>query len=36
MTNFISFKDSEETQVMHSKSYNMEKIIGSETDENIK
>ena len=36
MINFISFKDSDEVQIMHSKSDNIENITGSETDENIK
>ena len=33
--NFISSKDSEETQTMHTKSNNVEIMIGSETDEII-
>ena len=34
--NFISSKDSDETQIMYSKSDNIEIMIGSETDEIIK
>ena len=34
--NFFSSKDSEEIRTMHSKSDNMEIMIGSETDEIIK
>ena len=33
--NFISFKDSDETQTMHTKSNNVEIMIGSETNEVI-
>ena len=33
--NFISFKDSDEAQTMHTKSNNVEIMIGSETDEII-
>ena len=33
--NFISFKDSEETRNMHTKSNNVEIMVGSETDEII-
>ena len=33
--NFISFKDSDETQTMHTKSNNAEIIVGSETNEII-
>ena len=33
--NFISSKDSDETQTMHTKSNNVEIMIGSETDEVI-
>ena len=33
--NFISFKDSDETRTMHTKSNNVEIMIGSETDEII-
>ena len=31
--NFISSKDSEETRTMHTKSHNMEIMMGNETDE---
>ena len=34
--NFLSFKDSDETRAMHTKSNNVEIMTGSETDENIK
>ena len=34
--NFISSKDSEETRTMHTKSSNIEMIMGNETDEIIK
>ena len=34
--NFISFKDSNETRTMHTKSNNMEIMIGSETYEIIR
>ena len=34
--NFISSKDSHETQTMHTKSNNVETMIGSNTDEIIK
>ena len=34
--NFISYKDSNETRTMHTKSDNIEIIIGNETDEIIK
>ena len=34
--NFISSKDSDETRIMHTKSNNVETMIGSETDEIIK
>ena len=34
--NFISSKDSDETQTMHTKSNNVEILIGSNTDEIIK
>ena len=34
-TNFISFKDSEETRTMHAKSSIVEIMMGSETDEII-
>ena len=34
--NFISYKDSEETRTMHTKSHNIEIMVGSETDEIIK
>ena len=34
--NFISSKDSDETRTMHTKSNNVEIMIGSETDEIIK
>ena len=34
--NFISFKDSDETRTMHTKSNNVEIMIGSKTDEIIK
>ena len=34
-TNFISSKDSDETRTMHTKSDNIEIIMGSETDEII-
>ena len=33
--NFISSKDSDETRTMHTKSNNVEIVIGSETDEII-
>ena len=33
--NFISYKDSEETRTMHTKSHNIEIMVGSETDEII-
>ena len=33
--NFISFKDSDETRNMHTKSNNIEIFVGSETDEII-
>ena len=33
--NFISSKDSDETRTMHTKSNNVNIMIGSETDENI-
>ena len=33
--NFISSKDSDETRTMHTKSNNVEIIMGSETDEII-
>ena len=33
---FMSSKDSEETHTMHTKSHNVEIIMGSETDEIIK
>ena len=33
--NFISSKDSDETQTMHTKSNNVEIMVGSETDEII-
>ena len=33
--NFISSKDSDETRIMHTKSNNVEIMIGSETDEII-
>ena len=36
VTNFISSKDSDETRTMHTKSNNVEIMIGSETDEIIK
>ena len=29
--NFISYKDSEETRTMHTKSHNIEIMVGSET-----
>ena len=35
-SNFISFKDSNETRTMHTKSDNIEIIIGNETDQIIK
>ena len=35
MTNFISSKDSDETRTMHTKSDNIEIMIGNETDEII-
>ena len=34
--NFISSKDSDETRTMHTKSNNVEIMIGSETNENIR
>ena len=34
--NFISSKDSDETRIMHTKSNNMEIMMGNETDEIIK
>ena len=34
--NFISFKDSNETRTMHTKSNNMEIMIGSETYEIVR
>ena len=34
--NFISSKDSDETQTMHTRSNNVEIMVGSETDEIIK
>ena len=34
--NFISCKDSDETRTMHTKSNNIEIMMGSETDEIIK
>ena len=34
--NFISSKDSNETRVMHTKSHNIEIMMGSETDKIIK
>ena len=33
--NFISSKDSEETRTMHTKSHNIEIMMGNETDEII-
>ena len=33
--NFISFKDSHETRNLHTKSNNIEIMMGNETDENI-
>ena len=33
--NFISFKDSNETRNIHTKSNNIEMMVGSETDEII-
>ena len=34
--NFMSSKDSEETRTMHTKSHNIEIMMGNETDEIIK
>ena len=34
--NFISCKDSDETRTMHTKTDNIEIMIGNETDESIK
>ena len=34
--NFMSSKDSEETRTMHTKSHNVEIMMGNETDEIIK
>ena len=34
--NFMSFKDFQETRSMHTKSHNVEIMMGSETDEIIK